>query len=310
MKIGLIGPYYGKGNFGDNHFQVEFQKLLTPYGEVTVFCRDSPEIQNQDVIVLGGGSIINQDLWYFKKYNTEKDWAKKHIFLNVNVTDANFGIPARYTNALWIVRDRQSLNHLNDGIFAPDYLLNLTFPSLPPIKKVAVVSNYFVQQDLFSNDSYLRGRAEFKARELVKFIEWLSFYDWSVVWCGMQESDQVKDSVFSSYLFGLNGFRGEIGGMECARDASLFLSFRFHSSIVAITQGRRFLNLNPDAKCVNAFNSYGFSNKIPQTKEEMIPIVNSLENQENFEKKCSQLVESSVTIWKETIIPTIEKFLS
>ncbi len=302
-KIGILG-YYGKGNKGDNLFQQKFTEIFYPYGDVTVFSADSPEIKEQDVIVVGGGSLINDKFFYFKNPNL----AAKHIFLNVNITQYNDGIPARFPDAMWVVRDLESLKYCPVATYCPDILLTHKFESLPPKRKIAVVCNHFCQKDLFSKDSALKTRAEYKAQELVDFCAWMGDFGWETAWVAMQEAPEVKDSVFSSYLFGLNNFRGEIGGIEVARDARILLSYRFHGSVIAITQGKRFLNLNSDDKCVNGLKSYGFDQWVPTTKKEMITLVNSLENTQNFEEKSSLIVKKAVNSWREIILK-VEKFL-
>ena len=128
MKIALCG-YYAKNNFGDDMMADCLSEVLSSGGKNTVrVYSDTANLKvvnyknnshlDNDIIVIGGGGIIDNKFWALTDENIDKLKNKKIIFLNVNVyseaiKNIDFVNKLKSFDASWWVRDKNSVELLS-----------------------------------------------------------------------------------------------------------------------------------------------------------------------------------------------------
>jgi polysaccharide pyruvyl transferase WcaK-like protein len=270
MNISLSG-FYSKHNFGDDLMQYHLGKILSQSGQntVTVYSDTSGDtVQNgyqtqehlgADVIVIGGGGIVNPNFWVFKKDGLSKlaNSGKPIIFLNVNVNpndlrDAKFVSSLQGLHAQWYVRDTTSIRVLSQCNIVANLLPDVSFRrnvSSPLTNSVArelsVFVNGYAFNNLFTNafvDKYLQSQSNIKV--IAGFLDWMTHFGWHINLVPSQVSGNIDDRIISGMIYGTMKNKDKtnwITSMVPWQDiimmisqSQMVLSMRYHSSAMAV----------------------------------------------------------------------------
>lgn len=289
MKIYNVG-WYEKQNFGDEEMRNQFSsffhsigfdyKSYSSHGE-----KGAKKIDpfDADVIVVGGGNILNKNFWLFKNYPLEEfSRPKKYIFMNVGIGSIET-FPEQIVNTivenssvLWIVRDSYSQDFLMDKGYKNVYMVpDIVFDgfgangwqNLKEPKQMGVICNHFLFKGLFSKDSTERNKIQHYFNQIAEYLDWMQSFGWNINFIPLQTADQADDRIYNSYLYGLNGFRGKnhtegIGFYneeikKYLAKCSLIISSRYHGTVCALANSTPVIDLTFDAKTRNLLEDIG-----------------------------------------------------
>ncbi len=290
MKIAICG-FYGKKNFGDELMQDYLSELLcfdddqdeiSVYSDNHVF--DSSlavrEIKNgiedksyldADVIVIGGGGIIDPNFWIFRDKGIEKLMGRKVIFLNVSiyrgaVVNKWFMFSLKQLHASWYVRDHASVEMLEESEISATYLPDIIFHRDPSttafkcrdiafnrlssgsdtIKRAAIYPNAYAFMSKGARTmEYLR--AQMAAMNIQAFCDILVREGWEITIVAAQTDRVVNDAVCGALIFNGIADKQKVTWQSAAlsyqehieliQSQNLIVSMRFHSSLAAIKYG-------------------------------------------------------------------------
>ena len=267
LKIALCG-FYGKNNFGDDLMQDCLSEVLSCDGKNEVFIfsdLEKNDIKNGflnkeyfdcDLIVIGGGGIINKDFWIFRDNGIDEllsSW-KNVMFLNVNVyedifNDKIFLSKIKSLNAKWWVRDSKSKEHLFksgiDSVLMPDVIFHKTKFNLKPKenKKVIFFPNYYAFNGTSIRDWVLTQR---NVSVLSDYFNWLISFGWHVTISFCQHG-QVDDRIIGGMVYSQIINKSNVTWdlevidwkkkIELIKEHSLVISMRYHSTLSAVING-------------------------------------------------------------------------
>ena len=225
-----------------------------------------------DLIVIGGGGIIDTKFWALNEANIEEMRESKIpiAFLNVNIyqeslSNSQFIKKLFDLNASWWVRDKcthDELKKLNFKVkFLPDILFTLKLENKNKINKklLNIFLNYYAFKPAFDNDNVAAWiDMQSKCKELASYLDWLTTFGWNIQLVPCQSSQEIDDRVISSYIYGLCKNKSKISWIskptswrniiKIIADSDLVISQRYHSSVASISLGIRFVDITHHSK--------------------------------------------------------------
>jgi polysaccharide pyruvyl transferase WcaK-like protein len=285
MEIALCG-FYGKSNFGDDLMADCLPEVLSLGGRhnVTVFsdceshgvksAKNELNYFNYDVVVIGGGGIINPKFWAFKKAELEKLIQSQApiFFLNVNVTeDFNLeqGFPEQIArlNARWWVRDDFShtilAKHGIQSKVLPDISFRITNHSMPKDqKKLLFFPNAYLLNKLFCKNNTLDYiKAHESAFTIANFLDWMAHFGWKIEFIPSQTGKDFDDRIVGGLIYSLMQ-RKDVAFWQSNSlpwvniihkicESDLVISMRYHASTVSIASGVSLIDITHHAKNKN-----------------------------------------------------------
>jgi polysaccharide pyruvyl transferase WcaK-like protein len=332
-KISLNG-FYAKNNFGDDLMQFTLSELLSNRGENQVQAYSDSANGNvingyetqghlkADLIVIGGGGIVNPKFWIFKKdgLNKLKQCSGKIIFLNVNVnagdlSNANFTSGLKSLNAEWYVRDEYSISLLDKYGIKANFLPDITFYKYQereniPGKTLAVALNSYVLNDYFSCDKDLRARLFVNV--LSKFLDWMVHFGWHVKFVPLQTSYDFDDRIIGGAVY--NSMKSKshaiwiserLSHEQVAKElysSNLIISMRYHSSVVAAAAGVPFIDImhhNKNKAFINDIQSLGIAMDYTcVSHENFVKITQYAENNKQYKESISMYRQKALASWE------------
>lgn len=266
MNIALIG-YYNHNNFGDDLLQNYLTEYLKRYGAVTVYsdCEDEWGVRNglkdksflkRDLIVIGGGSIVQPGFWVFQ----ENLFGKQIVFLNVNVgeiTNEEFRAKLVNLKAKWFVRDTYSVECLEaigiKAIYVPDIVSSVDIEPKQEQKKISVFLNSYIFNKFFSDNQSDSSLAQKNLIEIAKYLDWMMEFDWKVEIIPCQIVGKYDDRIVSTILYGYvqnkDNCKMHFPGLpnnsiiRKIQESKFILSSRFHSTVLAIKAQKNFIDI-------------------------------------------------------------------
>jgi polysaccharide pyruvyl transferase WcaK-like protein len=224
--------------------------------------------EDYSVIALGGGGIITENFWFFKKGLDNK--VKDLILLNVGLTTEAEPVFERLKNKikLAVVRDKFSfdlaLKYIPDVVYAPDitFLDRKISNKEDKTKNVSICLNYYIFNKFFSSNHRERIFAEKALIELASFVDWLSSLGYTPNLVPCHTDREVNDNVISALL---NGFLNKkaIWHLESSKienviaKSDLVISSRYHSSLFALKAGIPFIDITHHSKNLNFLKDTG-----------------------------------------------------
>lgn len=269
-QIALCG-FYGKGNFGDDLMAMHLPKLLNMEGDAHVElysdCLAGNINDGRDgswarahVLAIGGGGIVSPKFWLFTQQENRERVANmdKVVFVNVNVTkefddDPDFAAWLRSLQALWFVRDNDSIHILRKHGISAQYLPDLGFLRtvshgswLPGSKELSVFLNGNAFTDYFHiRDGNASLRSEVGARTIAEFLDWMTGFGWRVTFFGAHPHGREDDRVISGTVSRI--MRSESRWitdrlkpheiLNAVNNSGFVLSMRYHATIAALAKG-------------------------------------------------------------------------
>lgn len=259
MNIALCG-FYDQKNFGDDLMCHHLSDVLSQNGlhKVYAYGKMSENIFLNDIIVIGGGGIINQNFWIFKDFNKLKNFKKPIAFINVNITheieDTDFLNNLKKLNAAWWVRTIESKSILSTAGIKSNFLPDISFKShvVKPLrktsKKLSIFLNYYVFNDLTNKNNVNKFiHALHNCQILASFCDWMVNFGWNITFYSAHVDRDIDDRIPSAFVFGnmknKSGVKWESESLEWEKlieeisSSELVISMRFHSSAVAFAAG-------------------------------------------------------------------------
>ena len=287
-SVGLCG-FYGKNNFGDDLMALHLEKILSSNGKNQVklysdaFSKNVNKFQNNgyldnDIIVIGGGGIVDEKFWIFENGGIKKliDSGKRIVFLNVNIVDYNlknnFQEDLKKLNAVWWVRDLSSVhllnnigigsNYLPDVSFSGNVLENKKYPEKANKKVLSVFLNAHAFTDEYQNqsiDGYLE--SQHYMRVLAKYFDWMESFGWEVHFIPCQTSGLADDRIPGGVIFSMMKSRHKTFWItrrlspkhinRKIENSNLVVSSRYHSTTMSIAAGVKTLDITHHLKSKN-----------------------------------------------------------
>lgn len=272
LNIALCG-FYGKNNFGDDLMQDCLSEVLSSSGKnkIHVFSDcERTNIENGllnkkhlqcDLVIIGGGGIINKNFWTFKNGGIDEliNSKKEIIFLNVNVykdilKENAFIEKLKLLNSKWWVRDFESQKNLSeigiDSIVMPDIAFYKTkrFVEKRENKKLIFFPNHY---PFFSSFTNLKTSDWLLAQKniflLADYFDWLIHFGWEITISFAQHGGSVDDRVIGAMIFAHVKNKNKINWdiipvsweekIELIKKYELVLSMRYHTTLVAVMNG-------------------------------------------------------------------------
>lgn len=289
MKIALCG-YYAKNNFGDDMMADCLSEVLSSGGKHTVrVYSDTANLKvynyknhshlDNDIIVIGGGGIIDNKFWALSEDNLDKLNNKKIIFLNVNIynetiKNIDFMNKLKCLNAHWWVRDKSSVDLLSSVEIESNFLPDITFKNNVDNKNktnkklLNVFLNFYALKGLFDHDNVSNWvECQAKAHELASYFDWLTTFGWNIQFVPCQTASDVDDRLISAYIFGLCKNKQKINWIskptnwknivKIIMDSDLVISQRYHSTAFAVANGIRVVDVTHHSKNIEFLKDVG-----------------------------------------------------
>jgi polysaccharide pyruvyl transferase WcaK-like protein len=289
MKIALCG-YYAKNNFGDDMMADCLSEVLSSGGKNSVrVYSDTANLKvydyknhshlDNDIIVIGGGGIVDNKFWALSEDNIDKLKNKKIIFLNVNIyseaaKNVDFMNKLKSLDALWWVRDKSSVDLLYSSGIASSFLPDVTFKNIVDNKNktnkklLNVFLNFYALKGLFDHDNVNNWvECQAQARELASYFDWLTTFGWNIQFVPCQTAFDVDDRLISAYIFGLCKNKQKINWIskptnwknivKIIMDSDLVISQRYHSTAFAVANGIRVVDINHHSKNIEFLKDVG-----------------------------------------------------
>jgi polysaccharide pyruvyl transferase WcaK-like protein len=338
MKIALCG-FYAKQNFGDDLMAHHLSKILSVNGthSVHLFSDKSAEsIENGllteshilcDVVVIGGGGIVNPDFWAFKKGGIDKlKYSGKPIaFVNVNVTqdilkNQQFIEDIKALKAKWWVRTRQSADILAQVGIASTVVPDVSFRanvvpkkhSVNVNKKLSVFLNSYVFNDLTNNNDVNQFlQALQNIRIIAGFCDWLTDFGWNITFYAAHTAKSVDDRIPSALAFGTmkNKHNAQWISEPMSWDklvleissSDMILSMRFHSTTCALASNVPCIDITHHAKNKSLIDEINVSPMAVEysslTHDSLVKAAQYVENSSSYISKVSDFCSESLTRW-------------
>ena len=336
MPVISLCSWLGKKNFGDDELHKEtirfFRKELfcdtLSYSDISehgvINGRKYPPIYN-DVVVIGPGGVVTKGYWAFKYLDGLINAKKKVIFFNVNVnTSANPLIPKlKKLNALWIVRDLDSIKYLNSHgmssvVYAPDLCFERFKNSRKLVKdKVLTVNlNHYVFRGLFSSQYIDRLQAENALEAIKGFLLWMMEFNWRIQLYPAQTDQKTDDRLINAYMQGLMQGKCELlldNDIRHLYNSSFILGSRYHVSIWGLSNLVPTIQICSHSKNFNLFYDIGMPacavDYYSLTKESLIQAAITTENNPNYRENIDNYRVTFRDGW-ETVRQTVETYIN
>jgi len=281
-----------------------------------------------DVIVIGGGGIINPDFWVFKGDGlTKLKAAQKPIaFVNVNVTaellnNTSFAEELKNLKAKWWVRTRQSADILAGIGIAASLVPDISFrPGVVPSnnrllgkKKMSVFLNSYVFNDLTHNtDVNQFVQALHNCRIIAQFCDWMTKFGWNVSFLSAHTAKVVDDRIPSAFVFGTMEQKNEAQWVaepqtwdELIKEISnsdLVVSMRFHSTTTALAAGVPCIDITHHAKNKSLLEEIGLlpisAEYSELTRASLVKAAQYAENSPAYITKVNAYCSEAATRWE------------
>lgn len=339
MTIALCG-FYAKYNFGDDLMAHHLSKVLSVNDthNVRIFSDKSLDnVENGllssghldcDVIVIGGGGIVNTDFWAFKNDGLTKlkNSQKPIAFVNVNITqdilkDSQLIEDLKSLKARWWVRNRQSVDTLTEiGISAslvPDVSFRpgvvAPYNKMGGKKQLSVFLNSYVFNDLIHNDNVNQFvQALHNCRLIAQFCDWMTTFGWNITFFSAHTAKYVDDRIPSAFVFGTmeNKDSAKWVAESLAWDdlireithSDLVLSMRFHSTTTALAAGVPCIDITHHEKNKSLLDEMGAlcisAEYSSLTHDALIRAAQCAENPTSHESKVKAYRSEAVTRWE------------
>lgn len=225
----------------------------------------NPSYLDCDMIIIGGGGIVDPDFWAFRNDAISKliECGKPIYFFNINIYPQGVSSPDFVSklcslNARWWVRDTTSVQLLSSVGINATYLPDITFRNgVIPYKRVkkkttnriaSVFINHYAFMPYFTSSSVdIWAKAQYNARTIAYYIDWLTTFGWNVQIISSQTARFVDDRIPSALLYGLCINKDKIqwddkphtwqSMIKKIRDSDLIISQRYHTTTVALASG-------------------------------------------------------------------------
>lgn len=281
-----------------------------------------------DVIVIGGGGIVNPDFWAFKNGGLTKiiESQKPVAFININVTsevtkNPEFAEMLRALKAKWWVRTKQSAEHLAEIGIASTVVPDISFRTgvvpakhtMAGKKKMSVFLNSYVFNDLLhNNDVGQFVQALHNCRVIAKYCDWMTKFGWNITFYSAHTAKMVDDRIPSALVFGTmtekssaNWVSEPLSWDELVREIShsdLVLSMRFHSTTTALSAGVPCVDITHHAKNKSLIEEIGIQPVSVEyallTHDALVKAAQFAENSPIYETKVHAYCSEAVTRWE------------
>lgn len=278
MTTALCG-FYGYHNYGDTLMLNELTNFLEKIGiqaiaysdrqaeegEITVNHYDNLNTSDYSMIALGGGGIISDSFWFFKKKLYE-NLDRPLILFNVGLTTEAIPVFEKVKDKikLLVVRDKFSFNlaskyYPGKVIHAPDISFlkkdGLSYPKSFN-NNILVCLNYYIFKNYFSQLNRERIFAEKAIIEISSFLNSLTNKGSTISLIPCQTDGEVNDNIILGLL---NGFLSKKAQWFYDRNdiervilnSDLLISSRYHSSLFALKAGIPFIDITHHSKNSN-----------------------------------------------------------
>lgn len=335
MRISLCG-YYGKNNFGDDMMATLLSEKISQNKHTIKLFSDcsngtfdyrKTSFLDTDLIVIGGGGIIDTKFWALNEANIEEMRESKIpiAFLNVNIyqeslSNSQFIKKLFDLNASWWVRDKfthDELKKLNFKVkFLPDILFTLKLENKNKINKklLNIFLNYYAFKPAFDNDNVAAWiDMQSKCKELASYLDWLTTFGWNIQLVPCQSSQEIDDRVISSYIYGLCKNKSKISWIskptswrniiKIIADSDLVISQRYHSSVASISLGIRFVDITHHSKNIELIKDAsvtGASVLLKNlNKNNLIDATRYAEFNSNYKNNIINYKTNAMRLWKD-----------
>ena len=337
VNIALCG-FYGKNNFGDDLMQDCLFEVLSKNGKnnVQIFSDlDKGEIKDglktkdhlkSDLIVIGGGGIINKNFWIFRDGGIDElisCW-KQIIFLNVNVfpdifSDKIFASKLKSLNAQWKVRDSESkiilMNVGIDSEVMPDVSFYKTKHSIKKTKekKLILFPNYYAFFKSFTGSSVsdwvLMQRNIFV---LSSYLDWMISFGWEVTISFCQHGE-IDDRIIGGMILALIKDKSKVtwdvnpiswqDKIKLIKEHDFVLSMRYHTTLISVMNGIPCVDIVHHDKNKFFWKDLQFFNKslnmYTLDNEQLCKMTNFSENFSDYLNKITDYCARSKKSWIE-----------
>lgn len=326
MNISLVSWYWAK-NWGDTELTKNIVEFFENLNCIVKLHKEN-DWEFEDVIVVGGGNIIQPSFWIFKDIERLIKLKKKIIFFNVGVTEEAKNILSKINktqNCLWVVREKPSIsylkqNNINNILYAPD----ICFSSFKNNKLnnddkiLSVCLNHYIFHNIFSNDYGLRLAAERCYKEIADFILWMMKFKWKIRLVPLQTAQQVDDRITNGILHGLLNYKSEMiwdnkDVLNDIKNSSFILSSRYHLSIYALANQIPLVDILYHSKNTNLYHDVDFNehtvNYYNLSKDVLINAAIQAENNNIFKLKVQKYSVMNDYTWS-VVKQKIQQFLN
>jgi len=339
MKIALCG-FYAKQNFGDDLMAFHLSKALSVNESHSVYVfsdRSADGVENGcssgghldcDIVVIGGGGVINPDFWVFKNDGLSKlKSSQKNIaFINVNVIsevlkNTQFTEDLKSLKAKWWVRNRQSVDILTEIGITASLVPDISFrPGVVQVsqkmlgkKQMSIFLNSYVFNDLVHNDNVSQFvQALHNCRLIAQFCDWMTEFGWNVTFYSAHTSKYVDDRIPSAFVFGSMREKGSAkwvaeplswdGLIREITHSDLVVSMRFHSTTIALAAGIPCVDITHHAKNKSLLDDIGLQAISAEysslTHETLVKAAQFAENSSAYVVKVNAYRSEAVTRWE------------
>lgn len=260
-----------------------------------------------DVIVIGGGGIIDPEFWVFSEGRIDKllESGKKLVFLNVSVYQSILQQPEfvqklTKMHGVWYVRDQKSRDLLKSvGIEArivPDVLFSKPPQDLPPkdTRLMLVYPNYYAFDGHFNGTGNWDDTLMYfmSVKILAQFIDWMTTFGWRVSIVSAQTSQHVDDRIIASTIYGHVKNKDSVNWVDFPLEytehedlisqAKLVVSMRYHSSAMAVKHSVPCIDIIHHDKNAGLWDDVGvYDNRvtIPFNMDNLIDAANASDKQ-------------------------------
>src|SRR5579862_2933621 len=229
VNIAMCG-YYAKNNFGDDFMAYFLSKVLTKNKNIKVSVYsddtskkvinglDNPSYLDKDVIIIGGGGIVDPNFWAFSNNRIEQiiKSRKPVYFLNVNVypegvSNSIFVNQLQQLNATWWVRDTYTQNLLLKNNIQSTFLPDITFREniITPgdvntdNKIVTVILNHNTLMPCFQDTNvHTWLEANNNMRIIAHHLDWLTNFGWTISIIPAQVATFIDDRIPAALIYG------------------------------------------------------------------------------------------------------------
>lgn len=335
MRISLCG-YYGKNNFGDDMMATLLSDKISQNKHTIKLFSDCSNgtfdyqkfsFLDTDLVVIGGGGIIDNKFWALTENNLNllKDSKIPVAFLNVNIyqeslNNINFMQNLLELNASWWVRDKftyDQLKKLNFKVkYLPDILFSLNIENKNKINKklLNIFLNYYAFKPAFDNENVSAWiDMQSKCKELASYLDWLTTFGWNIQLVPCQSSQEIDDRIISAYIYGLCKNKSKIswiskptswrGIIKIISDSDLVISQRYHSSVASMSLGVRFVDITHHAKNIELIKDASITGSSVYlknlNKNNLIDATRYAEFNSNYKNNIINYKTNAMKLWKE-----------
>ena len=337
MNIALCG-FYGKNNFGDDLMQDCLSEILSKNkkNKVHVFSDlESENIQDGllnkkhlhcDLIVIGGGGIINKNFWVFKDGGIDdliSSW-KETIFLNVNVypdilKNEEFILKLKSLNSQWWVRDSESHKILKsigiDSVVMPDIAFYKTKSVIKnnKEKKLIFFPNYYAFFNAFSDSSvhdWIVAQRNFSV--LANYFNHLIERGWDIT-ISFSQHGEIDDRIIGAMILAQIKDKSKVTWdiiptsweekIKLIQKHDVVLSMRYHTTLISVINRIPCIDIVHHDKNKYFWKDLQFFNKdlnmYTIDNQKLFEMTNSFDNFSGYLSKIDDYCTRSTKKWVE-----------